>query len=1326
MPGRAAALAPAAPYSVSAYDSIRSCKLALTREIDSSDSHFRVPIHLKGRNRSTDTAAMVDCGATALFLDHNFVSGNHITTFPLRHSIDLFNIDGSSNSAGQITHYARLHLTVDQHSDWTDFLVTDLGGENVILGLPWLRKVNPYVNWTEGWLRTPVTSPSRKATIQDIPEPQSSFIGATTGTAGPLLEETHQALPASDARFELPSNEFSCPTDWLTDDWWGCGYVPQKAIPLPPGPSEPRPPPPIDPSRVPLPDDDEPPLPFQVHGNRRARRAWLRAGRIEHISDQLWCAAGYTYSQQIAEEANRAKPVRTFEEMVPPQYRKHSHIFSEKESERLPEHQPWDHAIDLTNDAPATVRTKVYPMSPNEQQELIRFLEENLRKGYIRPSKSPLASPVFFVKKKDGKLRFVQDYRRLNEFTVKNRYPLPLAADIINRLQGAKYFSKFDVRWGYNNVRIKEGDEWKAAFATNQGLFEPLVMFFGLTNSPATFQALMNSIFADLIVKGKVAVYLDDILIFTSTLEEHREIVDEVLSRLRKHDLYLRPEKCEFEKTEIEYLGLVIREGEVRMDPAKVDAVRNWPTPKSLRDVRGFLGFANFYRRFIKDFSKIARPLNDLTKKNCPWTWGPSQQTAFDTLRNAFTSSPILALWDPSRPTRIEVDASGFATGGVFLQKLDDNLWHPVAFRSASMQPAERNYEIYDREMLAIIEALKDWRHFLEGLPHPFEIVTDHSNLEYWRTAQDLSRRQCRWSLYLSRFNFILVHRPGKANTQADPLSRMPHHRVSDADDNKQQVVLRPEHFAKLAASSMTKIAATTLLQNPLVERIRQHGNREAEVLKALAELTRTGPARLTGGLPDWSEKEGLVFHKGRLYVPPDPELRQAVVRQCHDDPTAGHPGEHGTYELLTRSFWWPQARAFVKKYVEGCETCSRRKHHLHPRSDTQPLPTPDGPWESIGVDLITQLPKAKGYDAIAVFTDHFSKMIHALPCTSDINSEGIADLFYREVFRLHGLPLGVTSDRGPQFASQFTRTLLRRLGIASNLTTAYHPQANGQTERANQEVEKYLRLYASRRQDDWNEHLPLAEFVINSRIHSAHRKSPFEVLYGYLPHFNIPVSPPVGIRSIDDRLAHLQEVRKEVEAALRVEKTRQKEDYEAGKRAAHTFQVGDYVWLSAKNIAIKVPTRKLGDLYLGPFLVTEKIGQLDYRLQLPEWLSRQHSVFHVDKLYPWKGNDINGILPPPPEPIEMDGELEWEVQEVLDSRWVEKRVRTKGRKKSKTVKILQYLVSWTGFNGLATWEPSENLENAQDSVHDFHRRHPTAPQPPNYQPPSVIEDDES
>lgn len=290
-------------------------------------------------------------------------------------------------------------------------------------------------------------------------------------------------------------------------------------------------------------------------------------------------------------------------------------VFAEAEFNQLPERRPWDHAIELTPGAKLS-DCKIYPLNAHEQKALDEFLEENLRTGRIRSSKSPMASPFFFVKKKDGKLRPVQDYRKLNEITVKNKYPLPLIQELVDKLKRSKIFTKLDIRWGYNNIRIKEGDEWKAAFRTNRGLFEPTVMFFGLTNSPATFQGFMNEIFKELIDEGHVVIYMDDILIFTENLEQHRILVRKVLEILRRNKLYLKPEKCFFEQLSVEYLGLIIGDGLVRMDPAKVEAVKNWPTPKSKKEVQSFLGFCNFYRRFIKDFSAIAKPLTSLTGSN--------------------------------------------------------------------------------------------------------------------------------------------------------------------------------------------------------------------------------------------------------------------------------------------------------------------------------------------------------------------------------------------------------------------------------------------------------------------------------------------------------------------------------------------------------------------------------------------------------------------------------------------------------------------------------------------------------------------------------------
>jgi hypothetical protein len=318
--------------------------------------------------------------------------------------------------------------------------------------------------------------------------------------------------------------------------------------------------------------------------------------------------------------AKNSKP-KGFEDIVPMSLHTYANVFSETAFDSLPECRKWDHAIELECE-PSLGICKVYPTTLTEQTEMDVFLEEALATGRIRQSKSPLGALVFFIKKKDGKLRFVQGYRALNAITRKNRYLLPLIDDLIHRLKDTNYFTKLDVHWGYNNVRICEGDEWKAAFRTNRGLFEPLVMYFGLTNNPATFQTMMNEIFQDLITKGIVSVYLNDILIFTNTLEEHRRITCLVLDRMRKHKLYLWPEKCEFEKTRIEYLGVIISHNKVEMDPVKIAGVADWPTPSNKKEVQSFVSFVNLYQRFIPGFSHHVRALFDLTMKNIRFIWG--------------------------------------------------------------------------------------------------------------------------------------------------------------------------------------------------------------------------------------------------------------------------------------------------------------------------------------------------------------------------------------------------------------------------------------------------------------------------------------------------------------------------------------------------------------------------------------------------------------------------------------------------------------------------------------------------------------------------------
>ena len=332
---------------------------------------------------------------------------------------------------------------------------------------------------------------------------------------------------------------------------------------------------------------------------------------------------------------------------------------------------------------------------------------------------------------------------------------------------------------------------------------------------------------------------------------------------------------------------MVVSHNRVEMDPVKVKGIAEWPVPQNASDVRKFRGFANFYRWFIKDFSAVCKPLDCLTGK-APWKWEAEEQAAFDELKRRFVESPVLRMYDPNRRTRIEVDASGNATGGVLSQEAEDGKWHPVAFHSESMSDAERNYEIYDKEMLAIIRALQAWRHYLEGLPSVFEIQSDHKNLEYWRTAQNLTRRQARWALYLSRFNFVISHKPGTSNGRADALSRRPDHLHGDTEDNLGRTMLQPSHFQVMAAK---RGHLSVVPEKALLRRIRECGEREQEVVDALGKLNSLGPARLQNDLVDWNTEQGLLLYRGQVYVPKDDALRAEIVRIHHDLPPAGHPG---------------------------------------------------------------------------------------------------------------------------------------------------------------------------------------------------------------------------------------------------------------------------------------------------------------------------------------------------------------------------------------------------------------------------------------------------
>ena len=497
--------------------------------------------------------------------------------------------------------------------------------------------------------------------------------------------------------------------------------------------------------------------------------------KISHSSDvsSLSCLelpasrSAFTSSRRVSLDSDFPDLSR-----VPSCYLDLKEVFNKTRATSLPPHRPYDCAIDLLPGS-SPPRGRLYSLSSPEVKTMTEYIDSSLAAGLIRPSSSPAGAGFFFVAKKDKTLRPCIDYRGLNEITIKNRYPLPLISSAFELLKNAKVFTKLDLRNAYHLVRIREGDEWKTAFNTPSGHYEYLVMPFGLSNAPAVFQALVNDVLRDMLNRY-VFVYLDDILIFSPDEDTHVRHVHQVLQRLLTHQLFVKAEKCEFHVSSVAFLGFIVSQDNIQMDPAKVSAVTEWATPTSRKHLQRFLGFANFYRRFIRNFSTIASPLHNLTSSNMKFQWSLPAERAFQKLKETFTTAPVLTLPDPSLQFMVEVDASDVGVGAILSQRSQvDKKLHPCAFLSRKLSPAERNYDVGNRELLAIKVALEEWRHWLEGAEQPFLVWTDHKNLEYIRSAKRLNSRQARWALFFNRFNFSLSYRPGSKNAKADALSHL-------------------------------------------------------------------------------------------------------------------------------------------------------------------------------------------------------------------------------------------------------------------------------------------------------------------------------------------------------------------------------------------------------------------------------------------------------------------------------------------------------------------------------------------------------------------------
>src|ERR1700728_3731798 len=1193
-----------------------------------------LPIQITSDNgRGMEIAeALLDSGASGKFIDENYARDIRAEKKDLRNPIKVYNVDGTPNKQGTITQYVELYLTIHERKRKQRLLVTGLGRQRIILGYPWLKEMNPLIDWEKGTLEW------RKWKNSALKKLDRSIIECYT-----LDQKTKEAAASKNRQLET-LNRMPVTMEEVEDEEKHLNFT-----------------------QRPLDKDD------------LSEIIAIITGETDYGT---WINAKQTKATEIQSEINLKKKDLPLEEQIPKEFHEYLDVFSEEKAARFPEPKKWDHKIEL-KDTFISKSFKTYNLTPEENIELDKFLKDNLDKGYIRPSQSPMASPFFFVNKKDGKLRPCQDYRYLNEHTIKNAYPLPLISELLDKLKGARRFTKLDVRWGYNNVRIRDGDQWKAAFKTNKGLFEPTVMFFGMCNSPATFQSMMDEIFADMIDGGIVIIYMDDIFIFAPDETTLMENTKKVLTRLQKNDLFLKPTKCEFNKTKVEYLGLVIEEGKISMDPGKLKGIQDWPVPTTVKQVRGFLGFGNFYRRFIWRFSDLAKPLNDLLKKDKKFEWTNDCQKAFDSLKRRFTEEPVLMMPDQTRPFQIETDASKYATGAILTQLDANGDRHPVSFISKTFSPAERNYEIYDRELLAIIRALEEWRHYIQGSAHTTVILSDHKNLTYYREAKKLNRRQARWSLYLSEFDVKLVHTPGNKMVQSDALSRRPDH-CPDEDTDNEDIVMLPDNMF------------VHLIDVELQDKIARSTDLDGNATEALKLLLESGPTAMAAGLQDWklqqSNGRNILFYKGKNYIPRNTELRRELVKSFHDHETAGHPGEIGTYNAVRQHYWWPGLRTFVKNYVQGCGTCQQFKIDRTPAKPAY-IPTEGAkatrPFSNCSMDLITDLPPVGEYDSILVVVDQgLSKGVILTPCNKTLTSQDTAQLLLENLYKRFGLPDKIISDRGPQFASKAFVELLKLLGIRSALSTAYHPQTDGTTERTNQEIEAYLSIYCASHPEEWPQALHTLEFTHNNRRHADRKHTPFELMFGESP-IAIPLSfENTKYPSIEERMTTLLRNREEALAAHELARSRM-----ADRRTSTftPFKQGDQVWLDSRNLKT-IYHKKMKPKREGPFVITEVLGPVTYRLKLPKtW--RVHDVFNAALLKPYKENEVYGqnFTEPPPEL--QEGEEIYDVETILNH-------RKRGRG-------YQYFIKWRGYPITdASWEPEHAFSNDGDTLKLYKARH--------------------
>ena len=947
-------------------------------------------------------------------------------------------------------------------------------------------------------------------------------------------------------------------------------------------------------------------------------------------------------------------------------------------------------------------------MSRAEIEATRDFLEDLLKRGWIEPSLASYGAPFFLVPKPNGGLRAVCDYRALNQVTRKIIPSLPLFENVMTELAGAKVFSGLDLTSMFYQIRVRPEDVEKTSFRTIFGLYNWKVTPMGTTGSVGTAMHTMNAMLQHVVTHdgetlaenprklpplppgqeaegiqddetwqslryhsalGNYAnVFVDDILVYSQSIEEHIRHLRQICSTLRQHKLYLNPKKCEICKVELTYLGNRVGKYGIRPTPERTEALLKWPTPVNVTELQSFLGLIGFIRRYVADLAQIASPLHKLLGKNVPWEWGPEQEAAFEKLKRRCSSIPVLAIPDGSSELVIRCDASKLAMGAALYQRDAEGYLQPVEFKSKAFAMPQQKLPAHEREALALLYALKSFRPYI--LHRRFEVQTDNSALAQIFTSKDLSDLYARWYYKIAQYpGLVLKHRPGRKMYEADSLSRR---RASPEDDATPFEVEPGELFSLCADSS----AFATSVEPEQLQGFRERWPELYETDPDFSEIWQNG------GDSRWEYMvhKGLLYKNGeagaRLCVPREAqEDRNEILKMVHDHPTAGHQGKHRTAALAMANFYWSGMRSDVNRYVRSCLRCQSAKENRQARlGEPTALTVPHNAWDVVHLDWITGLPKSPdGSDAILVMIDSLTGMLHLAACKKEDDSRKTAEHFIHNVIRLHGLPQTVISDRDIRLRAHFWRALNQRLGVNLRFTTAHHPQTNGKCERANAVVTEVLRCVCSWAGKDWAKQLDMAEFVINNSASGVTGLSPFMANTARAPRVPANLGHPTLNVPAADELADaifstITHTRDEVEKARR----KYEREMRKGRKVSQKFAAGDRVMLSTKFLNLQFGTKKLVCRYAGPFKVVEPPAHSTNPnvvwLDLPKSL-RVHMPINIANVKPFvpRTEDLGGPQEEPPEPVIIDGQECHEVEAILAEREVRRQ--------------RQVLVKWAGYD---------------------------------------------